>query len=128
MILKTVPSQAYLGAEIHERLSWKPRITSVAAKAGRTLGFLRRNLGKCPMRLKQQAYFSLVRSQLEYASVIWDPFRQNQIYQLEKIQRKERYDSYAELYEREASVTAMRESLGIPTLEERRKNGRLTVF
>ncbi|XP_072030517.1 uncharacterized protein [Amphiura filiformis] len=86
--LCTASSQAYLGVELHERLSWKTHIESVASKAGRTLGFLRRNLGKCSTDIKEQAYTSLVRSQLEYASVVWDPHKQNQIDQLEKIQRR----------------------------------------
>ena len=71
--LCAVSSQAYLSVEIHERLSWKPHIEAVVSKAGKTLGFLRRNLGKCHTNIKKQAYISLVRSQLEYASVIWDP-------------------------------------------------------
>ena len=32
--LCVVPSQAYLGVEIQERLSWKPHIQAVAPKAG----------------------------------------------------------------------------------------------
>ena len=106
--LCAVSSQAYLGVEIHERLSWKPHIEAVVSKAGKTLGFLRRNLGKCHINIKKQAYISLVRSQLEYASVIWDPHRQNQIDQLEKIQRRA-VRFVCGNYQREASVTAMRE-------------------
>ena len=86
--LSSVASQAYLGVELHEKLSWKQHIEKVASKAGRTLGFVRRNLGNCTPSLKKQAYISLVRSQLEYASVTWDPHRKNQIDQLEKIQRR----------------------------------------
>ena len=74
-----VPSQAYLGVEIHERLSWKPHIEAVESKAVKTLGFLRRSLGKCHTNIKKQACISLVRSQLEYASVVWDPHRHDQL-------------------------------------------------
>ena len=45
-------------------------------KADSTLGFLRRNLKACPPKLRETAYFSLVRSSLEYSSAVWDPFRQ----------------------------------------------------
>ena len=126
-ILQAVPSQAYLGVEIHEQLSWKPHITSTAAKAGRTLGFLRRNISKCSSNIKQQAYISLVRSQLEYASVIWDPYRQNQIDHLEKIQRRA-VRFICGNYQRDASVTRMRQDLELPLLEERRRQARLTMF
>ena len=56
--LSSVASQAYLGVELHERLSWKQHIEKVASKAGRTSGFLRRNLGNCTPSLKKQAYIS----------------------------------------------------------------------
>ena len=126
--LCVVPSQAYLGVEIQEKLSWKPHIQAVASKAGRTLGFLRRNLSKCSPNIKQLlAYISLVRSQLEYASVIWDPHKQNQIDQLEKIQRRA-VRFVCGNYTRDASVTTMREQIGLPTIEERRKRARLIMF
>ncbi|XP_072042992.1 uncharacterized protein [Amphiura filiformis] len=125
--LSAVSSQAYLGVEIHEQLSWKPHIEAVASKAGKTLGFIRRNLGKYSSIIKTQAYTSLVRSQLEYASVVWDPHKQNQIDQLEMIQRRA-VRFICGNYSREASVTAMRQDLGIPTLEERCRQARLTMF
>ena len=125
--LTTVTNQAYLGVELHERLSWKQHIESVASKAGRTLGFLRRNLGKCSPSLKKQAYIALVRSQLEYASVTWDPHRQNQINQLERIQRRA-IRFICGNYKRDASVSAMQQDLGLPTLEERRKRARLVML
>ena len=124
--LSSVPNQTYLGVELHERLSWKQHIESVATKAGRTLGFLRRNLEKYTPTLKKQAYISLVRSQLEYAAVTWDPHRQNQIDQLEKIQRAIHF--ICGKYNRDASVTAMQQDLGLPTLEERRRNARLMFY
>ena len=100
----------------------------MANKASRTLGFIRRNLGnRCPTDTKKLAYTTLVRSQLEYASTVWDPHKQNQIDQLEMIQRRAvRFISGN--YQREASVTEMRERLNLPTLEERRKQARLTMF
>ena len=46
---------------------------TVTARASQTLGFLRRNLKGYPAALKELAYFSLVRSKLDYASTSWDP-------------------------------------------------------
>jgi hypothetical protein len=42
-------------------------------KASKTLGFLRRNLGRCTTKTKATAYTTLVRPVLEYASPVWDP-------------------------------------------------------
>ena len=72
------------------------------------------------MLIKQHAYISLVQSQLEYVSVIWDPYRKNQIDQLEQIQRRA-VRFICGNYQCDASITTMREALGLPLLEERRR-------
>ena len=38
-------------------------------KANRSLGVIKRNLSKCPENVKEQAYLTLVRPQLEYVDV-----------------------------------------------------------
>ena len=111
--------------------SWAPELEATHRSSNiqswGTLGFLRRNRGKWHANIKKQAYISLVRSQLEYASVIWDPHRQNQFDQLEKIQRRAVHFVRGN-YQREASVTTMREDICLPTLEDRRRRARLTMF
>jgi hypothetical protein len=43
-------------------------------KANVTLGFLRRNIKYCPKDCKKTAYISLVRSTMEYGTIVWDPY------------------------------------------------------
>jgi hypothetical protein len=52
------------------------------------LAFLRRNLNKCSKEVKEKAYTTLVRPNLEYGSSVWDPFRQYQIDAVEMVQRR----------------------------------------
>ena len=78
------PKTPYLGVCLSETLEWEAHINKITSKANSTLGFLRRNLKACPPKLRETAYFSLVRSSLEYSSAVWDPFRQKDIYKLEK--------------------------------------------
>ena len=64
----------YLGVLIHKSLSWSPHISNVVKKASRTLNFLKRNLNKSSRQVKESAYLTMVRLQLEYASAVWDPY------------------------------------------------------
>jgi hypothetical protein len=63
-------------------------ISKATSKANKTLGFIRRNLGKCPTDIRDRAYKALVRPHLEYASAVWDPYRIHQIHKIEMIQRR----------------------------------------
>ena len=126
-VLTTVSSQAYLEVEIHKMLSWKPHIKAMTSRANKTLSFIRRNLWQCSSSVKQQAYTALVRSQLEYGASIWDPYRQNQIDSIEKIQRRA-VRFICSNYNREDSVTKMRQEIGLPSLEERRKQSWLIMM
>ena len=103
-------------------------LQDITSKANKTLGFIRRNLGKCPTDIKDRAYKSLVRPHLEYASAVWDPYRQHHIKQIEMVQRRAaRFVSNN--YNREpGTVTNIMQSLGWPTLETRRKGARLILF
>lgn len=126
-VLTTVLSQTYLGLTLHEHLSWEPHINNMTAKAGRTLGFIKRNLGKSPQPTKMKAYTSLVRSQLEYAAVVWDPHLDTLTKQIEMVQRRS-VRFICNNYIRDASVTEMMKQTGLPTLKERRRQARLISF
>ena len=86
--LEAVTSAKYLGVTIQNNLKWDSHINNIADKANRTLGFLRRNLRVSSRKIKSQAYFGLVRPQLEYAATVWEPHTQCYINRLEQIQRR----------------------------------------
>ena len=55
-------------------------------KANSKLSFLRRNLKGCPEKLKQTAYFSLIRSFMEYGATVWDPYQKYKSDKVERVQ------------------------------------------
>ena len=63
----------YLGVTISSTWQWSQHITDVINKASKTLNFLRYNLYKCSEDVKVSASLTIVRSLLEYASLVWDP-------------------------------------------------------
>ena len=87
-ILKQVEENPYLGLKLTENLKWSSHITKITKKANSTIGFLRRNLKSCPQDCRKSAYISLVRSVLDYGSIIWDPYLSRDIEKLERVQRQ----------------------------------------
>ena len=84
-VLSEVDTAKYIGINLSSQLSWSPHVSSVVSKANFILGFLRRNLRKCPSKLKETAFLSLLRSTLEYAVTIWDPYYVRDIDSLEQV-------------------------------------------
>ena len=125
--LAHVQSAKYLGVTITHDLNWNKHIAIISNKSSITLAFLKRILRINNRQLKTTAYETLVRPQLEYASTVWDPYTQTNIYQLEKVQRRAaRYT--LNRYNNTSSVTDMLQELNWQTLENRRKLARLTMM
>ena len=120
-------STKYLGVTISSDLSWTTHIEGIRAKASRTLGLIRRNLGPCAASVKEKAYQSLVRPQLEYASSVWNPYTKNDKTKVESIQRQAARFTVGD-YRRTSSVTAMLDTLHWDTLEHRRLLAQATMF
>ena len=68
-----VEQAKYLGITLSDKLDWEAQVDNIIKKARNTLNFLKHNLKYCPKQCKEVAYFALVRSVVEYGSVIWDP-------------------------------------------------------
>jgi len=83
--LSTSDQHSYLGVTLHSKLSWSSHTNNVAAKANRTLNFLKRNLSSSSSAIKATAYLTIVHPIMEYAAVIWDLFHLNNLQQLEKV-------------------------------------------
>ena len=59
--LTMVTHHPYLGlVELSSDLSWDLHIAAITKKANQILTFVRRNLGNCPVKFKEQVYFTLV--------------------------------------------------------------------
>ena len=85
-VLQEVDHAKSLGLEISRDLSLNTHIQNVTVKANRTLGFLRRNLQTKYKGIRETAYNTLVRPQVEYASSVWRPY--TQIKKVENVQRR----------------------------------------
>ena len=128
-ILQEVSTNPYLGLNISNDLKWTNHINSVCKKASSTLGFVRRNLQKCPKQSRLTAYISLVRSLLEYGAIIWDPHVQKEVDQLERIQRQAARFITRDYFSKEPGcVTKMLKDLNLPSLQLRRRNLRLSFL
>ena len=87
------------------------------------LSFFRRNLKACPPKLRETAYFSLVRSS-ENSSTVWDPFRQKDIDIVEKFKRSAaRF--VTQNWKQAASLTSLIQNPCWTDLKRRRENSRL---
>ena len=128
-ILKHVENNPYLGLILSKDLKFSTHIDLISRKASSTLGFIQRNLKKCPSEVKRTAYISLVRSTLEYGATVWDPHLEKDIYKLERIQRKAVRFINSDYRSRDpGSVTQMLKDQKLPSLKERRKDKRLLLM
>ena len=125
--LEQVSNAKYLGIEINEKLSWNTHIDGITAKANRTAAYIHRNLKGCPRKIQTQCYKTVVRPILEYSSPIWDPHPQDQIRQLEMVQRRAAR-RICNNYDQRASASALVKELDLQTLKERRKIDKVSMI
>lgn len=125
--LETVSSAKYLGLTIDSKLTFKAHINTIAKKSNAIRAFVARTTKSCPHQVKVDAYKTYVRPILEYSSAVWDPHTQNNIQQLEAVQRRAARSVMRD-YKRTSSVTAMLKPLGWATLQERRTRARVTMM
>ena len=109
-------------------MNFDTHLNNICNKANQKLGFLKRNLSKCPPNVKEIAYKTIVRPNLEYASQAWDPHFQNKIKKIEHIQRQAARWVTSEYRREPGIVTQILNDLEWQTLESRRKNARLVLF
>ena len=126
-ILELQDCTKYLGVDIQSSLSWKNHIDWISKKANSMLGFLRRNLRSCKEDTKANAYFTMVRSNLEYCSSVWNPHHKDQVHKVEMVQRRAaRFTTNK--YTNTSSVSSMLDHLQWESLESRRNKIQLTLL
>ena len=70
--LNQVHAHKHLGVILSSDLSWKTHVRTVAVKANKTLGLLKRTFGKCSEAIIT-GYKAMVRPVVEYASPVLNP-------------------------------------------------------
>ena len=110
-ILKQADSHSYLGVMLDKILSWSQHnISNIAKKALNTLNLIKHNLSDCSLHVK------VSQPQMNYASVIWDPYYNSDRDKLESIQRRAARWVLSD-YSRTSSVSLMLHQLSWPTLQ-----------
>lgn len=128
-ILGTVTQAKYLGVTISDDLHWHHQSNLVAKKVNTTLHVISRNLRYCPRKTRSLAYCTLVRPKLEYCASVWDPYQQQDVDTLERINRRAARVVYNKTWrDRDVSPTALLEDLGWGQLSDRRRQQRLSLM
>ena len=108
--------------------SWNSHIDRITGKANSTSSGLPEKEHKTKQRkVREMAYNTLVRPQLEYASPIWDPYTKGKLLQIEKVQHRAARWTIND-FDTRSSVTGMLDDLDWRTLEQRGADARLCIF
>ena len=109
-ILQAESHSKYLRVDLTAGLSWNTHIDRIVKKGNSMLGFLQRNPRINNQDTKASAYFSLVRPNLEYCSIVWSPYTSQSKRKIEMVQRRAaRYATNR--YRNTSSVIDMLENL-----------------
>lgn len=77
-----------LGVWFNERVDFNDHALRVSQSSMKILGFVYRNCRELSVDVLRCLYISLVRSKLEYASVVWSPYYQTYIDIIERVQNR----------------------------------------
>ena len=78
-----------LGALVSHNLSWNSHVDRMVSKANIMLGLISRTCkGLFDVPTLMTLYCSLVRSQLEYSSVVWSPHTKSNFDKIERVQKR----------------------------------------
>ena len=138
-VLRRVNCAKYLGVTIDSRLSFNSHVDNICKKGNQLRAFVHRNTKGCPRPIQSQAYSTIVRPALEYASVVWDPHTAKNINKLQKVQRRAargvmndwtRPNASEPQHQRptKGSPTIMQTQLGWDTLQERRAKAKVKTL
>ena len=85
--LQTTTEERDLGVTIDNHLNFRKHISNITAKARRNMGIIRRTIDNLDKETFLPLYTALVRSHLDYGHSVWSPYQQQDIKQLESVQR-----------------------------------------
>ena len=77
-----------MGILFRNDLSWADHVNYKVKEDSKALHFIMRTLKKGNSGTKSLAYTTLVRPILEYGAACWDPYREGQIYALDRVQKE----------------------------------------
>ena len=86
-VLDSVDSARYLGVDIASDLNFTKHVNRITANASKSLGYLKRNILTKHSGIREAAFNTVVRPQLEYASTVWSPYTKQDINKIEMVRR-----------------------------------------
>jgi len=118
-----------LGITIENNLTFKKHILATVTKGHRMAGWALRTFISRDQYLMKTLLKSLIVSQVEYGCVIWGPYNQQQINELERVQSRftsriacfNRYDATLDKYICQVTYDERLKQLGIYSLQRRRE-------
>jgi hypothetical protein len=125
--LESVSDAKYLGLDLSSDLSYNTHIDRITNNANKSLGFIKRNITTHNKKVRELAYKSLVRPQVEYASTVWSPWTKTAINKVERVQNRAARWVQRD-YSPFSSVSAMVQDLGWRSLADRRNDSKLIMF
>jgi len=87
-LIPEASSCRYLGIIFRSHLNWADHVNYTVKKSWKALHFIMRIIKKGNIGTKSLEYTTLVRPILEYGAACWNPYREGQIYALERVQKK----------------------------------------
>jgi len=112
----SVSNAKYLGVTLDKHLTFNDHIKKIVNKANQVKGFLQRNIGSCPAKVKEACYKSMIRPMVEYSCAAWLPFTNTNINLIDLVQCKAARFVTGD-YGFTSSVTEMLRSLGWTSLK-----------
>jgi len=125
--LTAVTEAKYLGVLLDSKLPYKHHIDATCLKANRTLAFIHRNLKSCNEQVKLDTYNVFIKPILNYAATVWTPHSRCHLNRLEAIQNCAARFIISD-YRRTSSVSAIKNSLNMRSIETQHEKLRLMLF